>query len=221
MNHTTKIIDVRDLNQIAYDEALRLQHTLIRQRQNDAIPDTLLLLEHPAVITLGRRADVTDVLVDPADLRRRGIDIHRIERGGEVTYHGPGQLVGYLIIHLYERHRRLRQFIHNVEETCIRMLHDNYAIEAGRHQHHRGVWVGNEKIAAIGITVTGGVTMHGFALNVNVDLRPFGWIVPCGIRDLGQTSMQKVLGHSVPMADIKRAIVHHFENIFDYRLHVA
>lgn len=211
-------LEVRRLGRIGYQEGLDLQLRLVEQRRQEAIPDTLLLLEHPPVITMGRSADEADILVPREELDRAGASIHRITRGGETTYHGPGQLVGYLIANLYDHQRTLKRFIENLEEVFIRLLGERYGVIAGRDPEHRGVWVGTEKITAIGIAVSRGITMHGFAFNVNTDLSHFGWIIPCGITDRGQTSLQALRGAPVHMTDAQDAVIDAFAKVFGYSI---
>lgn len=207
---------VRDLGRMAYDEALQLQYQLVSERQAEQIPDTLLLVEHPPVITMGRRAPESDILVPIPELERRGVTVHRITRGGEATYHGPGQLVGYTIINLYNHQRKLRQFIEQMEEIFIRSLNRDYGVSAGRDDEHRGVWVGDAKITAIGIAVSRSVTMHGFAYNVNPDLSHFDWIVPCGITDRGVTSLERLMGQKVDFEEAKAHVVEQFCEVYGY-----
>lgn len=209
-------LEVRNVGTIGYRDAFDLQLELVEKRRNEEIPDTLLLLEHPPVITMGRSADSGDVLVDRETLGNLGVEIHETNRGGEVTYHGPGQIVGYLIINLYNHQRRLKQFVHNLEQVFVDLLSDEYGISASRDDTHRGVWVGDEKITAIGIAVRQSITMHGFAFNVNTNLEHFRWIVACGIPDRGQTSLQKLLGREVPLADARVQVERHFRKIFGY-----
>jgi lipoyl(octanoyl) transferase len=194
---------VHDLGRIGYGDALTLQHRLVRERQDGVIPDTLLLLEHPPVITMGRSAVDTDILATSEQLLGAGATVERIERGGETTYHGPGQLVGYVIIDLRSHLRSLKRFVHLLEEVFVTLLQEHYRITASRDPEHRGVWVGEEKITAIGIAVQKRVTFHGFAFNVNTDLSHFQWIVPCGITDRGQTSLEALTGESQSMARVK------------------
>lgn len=209
-------LDVRRLGHIGYQEGLDLQLKLVEERRAEQIPDTLLLLEHPPVITMGRSALDSDILAPLQELERAGARVFRITRGGETTYHGPGQLVGYMIANLYEHQRRLKRFIHNLEEVFIRLLDDEYSISATRDAEHRGVWVGSEKITAIGIAVSRGITMHGFAFNVHTDLSHFGWIIPCGITDRGQTSVHALTGRGVSLADAADAVVRTFQAVFGY-----
>lgn len=209
-------LDVRRLGRIGYQEALDLQIELVEMRRAEQIPDTLLLLEHPPVITMGRSAVDSDILAPTQELERAGARVFHITRGGETTYHGPGQLVGYVIANLYEHQRQLKRFIRNLEQVFIRLLDDEYSITAGRDEEHRGVWVGSEKITAIGIAVSRGITMHGFAFNVSTDLSHFGWIIPCGIPDRGQTSVNALTGRHVSLADASDAVVRAFQPVFGY-----
>ena len=203
---------------MAYGPALELQHELVHRRVQEEIPDTLVLVEHPPVITLGRKAPDSDVLVPMETLIAAGAEIHRVTRGGEATYHGPGQIVGYTIINLYQQQRKLRLFIERMEEVFIRLLDRNYGIASHRDPDHRGVWVGNEKIAAIGIAVTQRTTMHGFAFNVAPDLSHFDWIIPCGIRDRGVTSLSRLTGSSPDIEVVKRQVVEVFCEVYGYSL---
>lgn len=210
------ILRICDIGRIGYDEALEMQRRAVTQRQREEIPDTLYLLEHPPVITMGKSAVEADILASREDLAAAGATVHYIERGGETTYHGPGQLVGYVIFHLYQHQRKLKKFVENLEEVFIRLLAADFGVEAGRDPEHRGVWVGNEKIAAIGIAVKEAVTMHGFAFNVAPDLSHFGWIIPCGIRDRGQTSLERLLGHTPNPEMVKDAVAESFAEVFGY-----
>jgi lipoyl(octanoyl) transferase len=207
---------VQDLGMVPYGRALELQKELVARRQREEIPDTLLLLEHPPVITRGKRTAPEDMLLSPEALSARGVEVFDIDRGGEATYHGPGQLVGYLIFHLYHHQRRLKRFVHNIEEVFISVLQDEYGIEAGREEKHRGVWVGNEKITAIGISLHGGVTMHGFAFNINTNLDHYSWIVPCGIRDKGVCSLETLTGAKQDMQRLKEATARKFVQVFGF-----
>lgn len=203
---------------MAYQPALDLQHELVHSRLEERIPDTLVLLEHPPVITMGRKAPDSDILAPQSTLAAAGAEVHRVTRGGEATYHGPGQLVGYTIFNLYNHERKLRLFIERMEEALIRVLARHYGIQAGRDDEHRGVWVGSEKIAAIGIAVTRRITMHGFAFNVAPDLSHFAWIVPCGIRDRGVTSILKLTGEAPDMAAVKEQVAAAFCDVYGYAL---
>lgn len=208
-------LQVIDLGRMNYSEAWELQKGLVEKRREGSIPDTLLLVEHPPVITMGRRAGDSDLLRPEEFYRRSGIEIFTIERGGEATYHGPGQIVGYTIVDLRENFD-IRDFVHKVEETFVRLLWEEYSVEAGRFPEHRGVWVGNEKITAIGLAIKRRITMHGFAFNVTTDLSHFSWIVPCGITDKGVTSLEKVLGRTLSLAEEKKKVTDHFIEVFGY-----
>jgi len=212
----TRKLAIMDVGRMGYAEALEMQFSMVERRQTDQIEDTLVLVEHPDVITMGRSAAESDILIGPDQLRSLGVEVFHVNRGGEVTYHGPGQMVGYLIINLYNHQRKLRKFVGDLEEVFIRLLAAEYDITARHDDEHRGVWVGNDKITAIGIAIKNAVTMHGFAFNVNVELAHFGWIVPCGIKDRGQTSLQALVGRQLSMDSVKTQLVRHFCNVFQY-----
>jgi lipoyl(octanoyl) transferase len=203
------------LGRVDYDLAIGWQRALLEARSRDAVADTLLLVEHPPVITLGRRASYGDVLADPAVLSERGIAVRETNRGGLVTYHGPGQLVGYPIAAL----RGLTggdvvRYITGLEETIIRAL-ATYGVTAGRDPRHRGVWASEAKIAAVGVAISRGVTMHGLALNVCPHLAHFLLINPCGILDRGVTSLAALGRPVVPMETIASALAAAFGAVFD------
>jgi lipoyl(octanoyl) transferase len=183
-------LDVRRLGRVPYAEALKLQRRLADERIAGLIPDTLILLEHPPVVTLGRGTRETSLPVQPEALRARGVEVHEIERGGDVTYHGPGQLVGYPILDLQALKPDLHWYLRQLEEALIRAL-AVFDIPAERNQGYTGVWTRGRKIASIGIHVRQWVTWHGFALNVTTDLPAFDLIVPCGIPDVVRPSMAK------------------------------
>jgi len=209
-------IDLRDLGaSVDYGAAAALQDEIHAERVAGTVGDTLLLLEHRPVYTLGRSADASHILLDAAELEWLGIERFTTSRGGDVTYHGPGQLVGYPIIHLGDRGLGVLAYITAVEEALIRALAD-FRVPAGRDPRNRGVWVGNDKIAAIGIRVSRQVTMHGFALNVNTRLDDYRGIVPCGLADAGVTSMAHLLGRSIDLAHVKTTLFSHFHTILRY-----
>jgi lipoate-protein ligase B len=187
--------------EIPYAEAFDLQRRLHAERVAGARPDTLILLTHPPVVTLGRGADPAHLLVSPDECRARGVEVHETDRGGDITYHGPGQLVGYPIVDLRARGLGPREFLRLLEETLIRLLGD-FGVDAGRIHGLTGVWVGDRKVAAMGIRISRGVSMHGFALNVTTDLSDFDLIVPCGIRDRGVTSLAELLGRPVTVDEV-------------------
>ncbi len=204
---------VEQLGLVDYAEALDLQKEKVAQRQAGEIPDTLLLLEHPHVYTLGRNARRENLLASVEWLASRGAQVFETDRGGDVTYHGPGQLVGYPILDLTQHRRDISWYMRSVEEVLIRTARD-FGIETGRSPGAPGVWVGNDKLAAMGVHLARWVTSHGFALNVNTDLRYFEWIVPCGLRDKGVTSLAKLLGRPVGMETVTASVVQHFGAVF-------
>lgn len=200
-------VAVERLGTVAYAEALELQQQLVARRRSGDVGDTLLLLEHPHVITLGTSASREHVLIGSDEEKLLGIDVFETGRGGDVTYHGPGQLVGYPILDLKPDRCDLHAYVRDLEQVLIDAL-ARFGIDAARKEGLTGVWVGDEKIAAIGVRVSSGwITSHGFALNVTTDLSYFGSIVPCGIRDFGVTSMARVLGRDVSLDEAADAVV--------------
>jgi lipoyl(octanoyl) transferase len=208
---------VRRLGRVRYADGLDQQAELVRQRQSGEIPDTLLLLEHDPVFTLGRNARSENVLLPEATLRARGFELFETGRGGDVTYHGPGQLVAYPILDLSPDRRDVRRYVRDLEEVMIRTCAD-HGIVAGRFDRLIGAWVGENKIGAIGVRIARWITSHGLALNVSTDLSPFRLIVPCGIRDHGVTSMERLLGRPVPLEGVMDQITTHFCSVFDRTL---
>lgn len=198
---------------VPYAEAVALQERIRTARQEQRIPDVLLLLEHPAVITLGRGSHAEHLLADPESLRQRGVEVHESARGGDVTYHGPGQIVGYPIFDLNDHGRDVHRYLRDVEEALIVALAE-FGLEGGRVPGLTGVWVGNEKVAAIGIGVRHWVTWHGFALNVSTALDAFQLIVPCGIRDRGVTSLERLLSRKVDPEKVLGTLVRSFSQVF-------
>ena len=210
---TSYAFHLEQLGLVDYASALELQREKVAQRKAGAIPDTLLLLEHPHVYTLGRNARPENMLVSAEWLASRGAQVFHTDRGGDVTYHGPGQLVGYPILDLTQHRRDISWYMRSLEEVFIRTAHD-FGIEAGRSPGAAGVWVGNDKLVAMGVHLSRWVTSHGFALNVNTDLRYFEWIVPCGLRGKGVTSLAKLLGRPVEMEEVTERVVEHFGTVF-------
>jgi lipoyl(octanoyl) transferase len=201
---------------VPYEEALDLQKRLVDARKAQQIPDQLLLLQHPPVITLGvkSRGDRSHVLADDVALAQEGVMLVETGRGGDVTFHGPGQLVGYPILDLNPDRRDVHRYVRDLEEVMIRMA-SAFGITAGRIAGLTGVWVGDEKLAAIGVRIARWVTSHGFAFNVATDLRQFQLIVPCGITDKGVTSLERLLGRRVAMTDVESAAVDAFIAVFE------
>jgi lipoyl(octanoyl) transferase len=211
-----RTLRVRDLGRDAgYCEVFSLQERIHAQRVAGECPDTLLLLEHRPVYTLGRSAAESHVLYSEERLRALGIERVTTTRGGDVTYHGPGQLVGYPILHLGEARLRVLEYIDALEETLIRAV-ATFGVEAGRDTRNRGVWVGNAKLAALGIRVSRQVTMHGFALNVSPRMADYSGIVACGLQDADVTSLALLLDETPDMSDVKRRVETSFREVFEY-----
>ena len=204
---------LEQLGLVDYAAALDWQREKVAQRKAGAIPDTLLLLEHPHVYTLGRNALEANILASPEFLAARGAQVFHTDRGGDVTYHGPGQLVGYPILDLTQHRRDIAWYMRSLEEVFIRAARD-YGIEAGRSPGAAGVWVGNDKLVAMGVHLSRWVTSHGFAFNLNTDLRYFEWIVPCGLPGKGVTSLAKLLGREVKREEVATPVVEHFGAVF-------
>lgn len=209
-----RVLDVQWLGTVGYADGLKLQETLVQERRAGTINDRLLLLEHPHVITLGTSAHSDHVLVDEEQRALLGIDLFETGRGGDVTYHGPGQLVGYPILDLKPDRCDLHRYVRDIEAVLIDAL-AAYGISAARSAGLTGVWVGDQKIAAIGVRVSSGwITSHGFALNVNTDLDFFDAIVPCGIRDHGVTSMQRIAQRAFSLEDVAGRVADAFAETF-------
>jgi lipoyl(octanoyl) transferase len=209
-------LEVRRLGQVRYDEALALQRQLVEERRADRVPDLLLLLEHPPVITLGARAEIArgNVVASDERLTDLGVAVHETGRGGDVTYHGPGQIVGYPILDLRPDRCDVHKYVRDLEEVMIRTCAD-YGVTASRITRLTGAWVGPDKIGAIGIRISRWITSHGFAFNVTTNLDHFKLIVPCGISDRGVTSLEKATGRSVPLPQVEDALVRRFAEVFD------
>ena len=214
--HASRRLTIRRLGRIDYADGVELQKALVQRRQAGEIDDTLLFVEHPPVITLGvkTRGNLANVRADAGALAAQGVTVHDTGRGGDVTFHGPGQLVGYPIIDLKPDRQDVHRYVRDLEEVLIRAAAD-FGIEAGRVKGYSGAWVGDRKLAAIGVRISRWVTSHGFALNVTTDLSGFDLIVPCGITDRGVTSLAALLSREVPMADVERSVVTHFGVVFD------
>lgn len=204
-----------NLGTVSYQEAWDLQRTIHMMRISGAIGDTLLLLEHPHTYTLGKTADRTNLIGSEEYLEKNGISVFEIDRGGDITYHGPGQIVGYPIIDLNKWKPDTHLYLRNLEEVIIKVLAE-YGIESGRKPEYTGVWVGESKIAAIGIKISRWVTMHGFAFNINTDLELFNGIIPCGIKDKEVTSLSRLLKREVNIDEVKQKLRDQFVLHFDY-----
>lgn len=202
----TRSCGLWDLGLVPYEVAWALQRSLVAKRLADAIPDVLLLLEHPPVYTVGRRGS-------PEGLAALGLPVYAVERGGDVTYHGPGQLVGYPIFSLPQGKLDVKRYVHDLEEVLLNALLP-FGVQAQRGPHS-GVWIGEKKLASIGVAVKHHVTYHGFALNVTPDLRPFRAIRPCGLEGSQITSMSEVVGKPIPLAAVKAEVVRQFTSVFD------
>jgi lipoyl(octanoyl) transferase len=209
-------MEVRRLGLVKYADALALQRELVEERRANRIPDTLLLLEHPHVVTLGvkARGTMTNVVVSRETLATRGVELFESGRGGDVTYHGPGQLVGYPILDLHPDRCDVHRYVRDLEEVLIRVTSD-YGFQAARSPGMTGAWVESEKIAAIGVRISRWITSHGFALNVNTDLSYFDLIVPCGIADKGVTSLERLQSRPVSMAEVMTLTASRFAQVFD------
>jgi lipoate-protein ligase B len=200
-------------NLLPYKDAHGFQLEMVKRRKAKEVPDTLILLEHPPVITLGRSATADDVIASPETLDRHNIQVHNIERGGQVTYHGPGQLVGYPIVDLHELKIGVQRYVSNLEEVLIRVA-NQFGINAKRLGGTTGVFCDQGKIGAIGVRVTRGITFHGFALNVNPDLTHYRFIVPCGMAEIPATSIADVCGYAPSMQLIKQSLFTTFLSVF-------
>lgn len=212
------ILNVVNLDLEPYDRALELQHRLVAARRAGEVADTLILLEHPPVITLGRRADEGNLLYSRAWLADRGIQVRRAERGGDVTYHGPGQLVGYPILDLRSHRQDVGWYMHSLEEVLIRSLGD-LGLASKRLPGSIGVWVDERtKIAALGARIEEWVTYHGFALNVAPDLSHFELMIPCGLVGKKVTSLEQQLGRPVDMGKVRQRVEYHFSAVFERRV---
>ena len=205
-----------DIGLSAYGEAWDLQRLVWSARVEGKIPDVLILTEHRHVYTLGKSANENHLLAKEEELKRNGVDVYQIDRGGDITYHGPGQIVGYPILDLNNHYLDVHRYLRDLEEVIIRTL-GALGIEGTRIEGMTGVWVSGDKVAAIGIKVSRWVTMHGFAFNVNTDLSYFDRIIPCGIFHKGVTSVQQILGHVVDIKLVQTSLLRNFEDVFGVR----
>ena len=217
-----RALEVRRLGIVPYADALATQRALVEERKAGRVDDLLLLLQHPPVITLGVRGDGgrTNIVARPERLAELGIDVLETGRGGDVTYHGPGQIVGYPIIDLKPDRCDVHVYVRDLEEVMIRVCAE-YGLTASRIKGLTGVWVGAEKIAAIGVRISRWVTSHGFAFNVSTPLDHFALIVPCGIADRGVTSLERATGRDISLAEVEGAVIRHFAVVFSRAISAA
>lgn len=208
-------INVLKLGRKDYTDVLELQRRLQRLRIDGEIGNVLILVEHDPVLTLGTKGKDTNIVIDQNDLRENGIKTVNVERGGDVTYHGPGQLVGYPIFDLNDFGRDVRDFTAKLEDVIYRFLREDYQIQAEKRMgEYTGVWIGNKKITAIGMSLKRWVTMHGFALNLNTNLAHFKWIIPCGLPDAWVTSLKEQIGQDVDLDAAADRIAYFFSQVF-------
>ena len=208
-------LQICDLGRLAYDRALDIQHRLLELRQQDLIGDVLLLVEHPPVLTLGVRGRNEHIYLSREMLDQAGVQVYEVSRGGDVTYHGPGQIVGYPIMKVRQHPGSIREFVACIEDGLIRLLKEIYQIDAVKRQDkYTGVWVGDRKIVAIGIAVKKWVTMHGFAFNVNTNLSHFEWINPCGL-SMGVTSVEALTGQTADYDQVKYQVGRYLAQAFE------
>jgi len=207
------ICEVQQLGRVDYSEALQLQHRNVALCKAGTMPDVLLLLEHPHVYTFGRNAKKEHLLVSRQFLTNVGAEVVETDRGGDITYHGPGQLVGYPILDLTRHRRDVAWYMRSLEEVFIAVA-AGFGVRASRLNGATGVWVGDEKLVAMGVHISRWVTSHGFAFNVNTDLRYFEHIVPCGLRGKGVTSLERLLGQPVEMEAVVKRVIEAFGRVF-------
>ncbi|MEW6194603.1 MAG: lipoyl(octanoyl) transferase LipB [Bacteroidota bacterium] len=208
-------LDYCDLGFIDYKQAWDLQKEIFELRLHDRINDTLFLLEHPHTYTLGKVAEKENLLSTEEQLKELGVSVYEIDRGGDITYHGPGQIVGYPIINLSQWKEDTHEYLRGLEEVIMKTCAE-YGLQTERNPKYTGVWIDNRKIAAIGIKVSRWVTMHGFAFNISTDLNYFGGIIPCGIRGKDVASLSRELEKEIDPGEVKEKIVRHFAEIFGY-----
>jgi len=210
-----KTLTYCDLGFIDYKEAWDLQHEIHTKRITGEVNDYLLLLEHPNTYTLGKTAHRENLKGSEEYLKANNISVYDIDRGGDITYHGPGQIVGYPIIDLNNWFKDTHKYLRALEEVIIKTCSD-FGLDCERNPKHTGVWIGDRKIAAIGIKVSRWITMHGFAFNVNTDLNLFNGIIPCGIHDKSVTSLSKELKSEISIQEVKDKLLKNFSNVFNY-----
>ncbi len=205
------------LNIVDYNEAWELQKALLAARMANTAEDSLVLLQHPPTFTFGRRYKESNLISNKDFYKNKGFAVYKTDRGGLATYHGPGQLVGYPILKMNSYTKDYYYYLRMLEEVMIRTLSD-YEIKAVRNEGYTGVWVDKAKIGFIGVRIALGYTMHGFSLNVNNDVSPFNFIIPCGIQDIEITSVKKLLSTNIAIDEVQRTLVNHFEDVFQVRM---
>jgi lipoate-protein ligase B len=199
-----------------YQDAWKLQLAIVEAKKDGILEaDVAIMLEHPPVYTLGRRGGIENLTVSKSFLEKKQIPIVHVERGGNITYHGPGQIVVYPIVDLNRMKLGVTDMVSMMEDIMIRTARD-FGVNAGRNPKNRGIWVGNNKLGSIGLAIRKGISFHGFALNVNPSLVYFEWISPCGLADIGVTSLEKELRCIPPMADVRKAVKMHMQDIFEF-----
>ncbi|MCH2460714.1 MAG: lipoyl(octanoyl) transferase LipB [Gemmatimonadetes bacterium] len=217
----TRMLEVYRRGLVPYAESLILQDQLVRQRRAGEISDTLVLLEHPHVITLGSSSDEAHVLVDEQERERMGIELFEVGRGGDVTYHGPGQVIGYPVLDLKPDRKDLHAYLRDLEKVLIKVAHE-VGVKAERRPSDTGVWTESGKLASIGVRVSSGwITSHGVALNVNSQLNYFDAIVPCGLEGESVTSLEQELGHGLEVGEVSEILANQFANVFEYDIPVV
>ncbi|NYB74167.1 lipoyl(octanoyl) transferase LipB [Sedimentibacter hydroxybenzoicus DSM 7310] len=210
-------LNIIKLGKIEYDEAFKIQQELVKLRQDKAIGDTLLVLEHFPIITVGRSGDNDNIIVPQDFLEENNVKVNYVNRGGDVTYHGPGQIVGYPIIDLVNHGKDLKLYVSMLEDVIIKLLKEEFNIDAyTKDMKYTGVWVDDNKITAIGVFIKRWVTMHGFAFNVNTNLDHFKWIIPCGIHDKGVTSLKGLLDKELDLNTMIDLVAKYFCDVFGY-----
>ena len=212
------LLEVIDLGKKSYNEAYNIQMDILDKKILDNEHHTLILVEHPPVFTIGRSGSESNIIIDKKELKKRGIKVHNIDRGGDITYHGPGQLVGYPILKLDYLKKDLHWLLRNYEEVFMRLLKEEYNINAKRLSGLTGVWIDNNKITAIGIGVKKWITFHGFAFNVNTNLEHFNYIIPCGISNKGITSLEKLSNKKIDFEKTKEQVANYFSEVFKMEL---
>lgn len=214
-----KIVDLG--HEVPYKKTFELQKDLITLRSTDKIEDTLLFLEHKKVITIGNKGDEKNILLPVDFLLKEGFEVEKINRGGDVTYHGPGQIVGYLIFNIYDYGQGVKDFFFKLEEIFIKFLKDWYDLEGYRDEKYPGVWIEGKKITALGCAIKKGISMHGFGFNINTDLKDFKVINPCGITEKGVTSLEEILGKKLELDMVKKQLKKSIEIVFGINLKEA